>query len=126
MYFLGETVRSVGEWRMDSSPRTLVTKLPNGEDKIIESSRIIRLLVGNLQEDLTWRGKKSLLPALRSKIGALKLVGKNLSEEGCLCLANGMIISKLLYLLPVWGGTHPSNMKKLNMFSTQQQEQSCK
>ena len=101
----------------DGSPPTLVTKLPNGDDKIIQSSRFTRLLGGNIQDDLTWRGqlelgKKALLPILRTKIGALKIIARNVPEKGRLCLANGIIISKLLYLLPTWGGTHESNLKK--------------
>ena len=72
--------------KIRGSPPTLVTKSPSGEDKTVESSRFIRLLGGNLQEDLTRRGqlelgKKLLLPGLRTKIGALKMLVKNIPEE---------------------------------------------
>ena len=57
-------------------------------------------------------GKKSLLPGLRMKIGALKMLSKNIPVKGRRILTNGMIVGKLLYLIPVWGGTHESNLKK--------------
>ena len=66
-----------------------------------------------MQDDLTWRGhlelgEKSLLPILRSKIGALKLLSRNIPYKGRLYLANGLIISHLVYLIPVWGGRTPA------------------
>ena len=34
----------------------------------------------------------------------LKFIGKNLNKKGKLMLANGFIISKIIYLIPLWGG----------------------
>ena len=109
---VGEHMVKQKKIRVSGEPPTLVT-----QNKRIETSRFIRLLGGNIQDDLTWRGhlelgQKSLLPAMRSKIGALKLIGRNIGEKGRRCIANGLIVSKLLYLLPVWGGTHLNNVRK--------------
>lgn len=73
--------------RTPGEPLVLMTSLPNGENKVIEVSRFNRLLGGNLQYNLTWRGhlelgKKALLPILRTKIGALKLIAKNVLQKG--------------------------------------------
>ena len=95
--------------RTPGDPPTLLTTLPNGEDKTIIASRFNRLLGGNFQDNLLWRGqlelgKKALLPILRTKIGALKLIARNIPQRGLLYLANGLIISRLVYLLPSMGG----------------------
>ena len=104
--------------KIKGDPPKLETTLPNGDNKTIHHSKYIRLLEGNLQNDMTWRGhiemgKKALLPSVRSKLGGLKLLAKQIPEKGCLILANGLILSKINYLIPVWGGTHVSNLRKV-------------
>ena len=103
--------------KINGQPPILRTTGRNGETKDIVSTKFARILGGNLQDDLSWKcqletGKKALLPCLRTKIGALRLIARNIPTKGRLCLANGMIISKLVYLLPVWGGIPDSWRRK--------------
>ena len=104
--------------RMGGIPPFLLTTGTNGEVKRVDVSRYTRILGGNLQDDLSWKyqletGKKALLPCLRMKIGALKLIAKNIPKKGGLCLVNGIVISKLVYLLPVWGVCRRAGEEKL-------------
>ena len=80
-----------------------------GEEKTIESGSETRLLGGNFSQDLTWRkhfetGEKALLPDLRSKIGALKYVSKNIPLKVRKLLVEGIVLSKIICLIPMWGG----------------------
>ena len=54
-----------------------------------------------------------MLPAIRKKLGGLKLLGKQIPERGCLILANRFVLSKLIDLIPVWGGAHKNNLMKV-------------
>ena len=77
--------------------------------KNIQTSDHCRLLGANIDKDMSWKshlttGPKALIPALRTKIGALQHFAKYLPKQSRLLLANGLIISKLLYLITVWGG----------------------
>ena len=106
---------------MKSSPPTLETIGPDGKDKVIKCTKFTKLLGGILQEDLTWRGHidlgdKSLLPTLRKKLGGLKIISRQISKEGRRCLANGLLISKLIYLIPIWGGANQNHIRKLQTF----------
>ena len=53
----------------------------------------------NLQDN-----KDSLIKSLGSRLGALKLVGKVASFRNRKMVAEGLIISKLSYLIALWGG----------------------
>ena len=91
--------------RQQEEPPSLEVKLDDGTIKIIEHSKHCRLLGANIQEDSMWKGhlesgEKPLLKALRSKLGALKFVGKHVGVKGRLFLPNEIIISRILYLLP--------------------------
>ena len=71
-----------------------------------------------MQNDLTWRGhlelgEKPMIPTIRRKLGGLKLLGKQIPKKGCLTLVNGLILSKITYLIQVWGGTHENNLRKV-------------
>ena len=93
--------------RIGGVPPSLVVQ--NGTNKIITPGRHMRLLGGNLQENLSWQahleaGDKPLLPDLRSKLGALRHLGPGVPRQTRLKLANTTIMSRILYLLPIWGG----------------------
>ena len=51
---------------------------------------------------------KSLIPDLRKKLGTLWLVSKNLDTAARLKLANGITMSKITYMINIWGLTRPS------------------
>ena len=92
----------------DVQPKLTVRK-PNGEIKTILPAKHVKLLGGYLQENSNWEAhlegaEKALLPDIRRKIGAIKHLGVNIPRATKLRLANAFVISKILYLLPVWGG----------------------
>jgi hypothetical protein len=79
-------------------------------EKIVEPVEETRLLGAIIKNDLSWgtnviSGKDSILKQVNRKIGALRGVIKHLSKKSRLSLANGILISRLVYLIPVWGGT---------------------
>ena len=101
------------------SPQLTIVK-PDGTLKIILAKEHIRLLGANLNRDATWAhqlelGEKPVLKTLRSTIGALTHISKNMNVKCRLLLANGLFISKLLYLLPMWGGLTYRDSKKIQV-----------
>ena len=47
------------------------------------------------------------------KLGALKHISRHIPRYCRLTLANGLIISKVLYLLPIWWGTYSNQLNKM-------------
>ena len=93
-------------------PTVTVTVNENGKltDKQIFDKNYCRTLGINLKNDLSWSahlstGKHAVLPAIRKQIGALSTLRFVLSERARLQLANVLIISKLSYLICIWGNT---------------------
>ena len=58
-------------------------------------------------------GEKPLLPALRKQVGVLKFLGKNMLPKSKTILAEGLLLSKLKYLITMWEGTTAGLHKKL-------------
>ena len=68
-----------------------------------------KLLGGQLHQSLTWNfhlrdHKGSLTKQLTSRINGLKRVCANGSFKTKLKVANGLVVSKLTYLITLWGG----------------------
>ena len=75
----------------------------------INDSKHFRILGTNLQQNMNWSehlstGPKAILPAIRRKLGALKLMGKQLPRDTRKLLADGLITSKFIYMITQWGG----------------------
>ena len=88
-----------------------------GQLKVILAGESCRLLGANLNKDMTWKhqtetGEKAVLPALRSIIGRIKFISHNIPTKSILLLANGLVISKVLYLLTMWGGLSNTDCRK--------------
>ena len=88
------------------------------EIKTIENQISCRLLGINIQNDLTWKahlesGEKALLPTLRRRLGALRHMGRDIPLKGRQILANGLILSKIIYMIPVWGGACETQLMKV-------------
>ena len=71
----------------------------------------------NFKHNLAWSshledGDKPLLPNLRKCLGALKNAGKQIPCASRNTLARGIIISKLSYLVSIWGGATPNLVRK--------------
>ena len=75
-------------------------------------------LGGNLQDNLHWQanllsGDKALIPTIKQKLGALKLIGKTMPRTCKQTLVNAQILSRIIYLIPVCGGAHPKYLRQV-------------
>ena len=75
----------------------------------IKPSQTEKLLGGQLHQSLQWNHhlrdhKQSLMKQLTSRINGLKRVCGSASFRTKLMVANGIVMSKLMYLIVVWGG----------------------
>ena len=87
---------------------SIKTKNEIGEEKIVKTSTEAVLLGGTFHRSTSWKahvqtGEEALVSKLRKKLGMLKFIGKNLNKKGKLMLANGFILSKIIYLIPPLG-----------------------
>ena len=57
--------------------------------------------------------KESLVSSLGSRVGALKMVSKVETFRNRKMIFDGIFMSKLVYLIPLWGGTSKSLIKSL-------------
>ena len=104
-----------------SAPPQMTVTNPDGSIKHISASSSIRLLGANLNSDMTWthhidRGEKALLPTLRMKLGAITHIARNLPIKSRLLLVNGLIISRVIYLIQMWGGATKRDVTKFQTF----------
>ena len=75
----------------------------------INPTKTEKLLGGQLHQSLQWNlhlrdHKESLLKQLTSRINGLKRVCVNAKFGTKLMVANGVVMSKLAYLITLWGG----------------------
>ena len=75
----------------------------------ISPSNVERLLGAQVHQDLHWKehimdNKDALIKSLNSRIGALRKVSEIASFKTRKMIANGIFMSKLIYLMPVWMG----------------------
>ena len=106
--------------RLAGIPPQLSVQKSDGSLKVITAKDSCRLLGVNVNKDANWNhqlelGEKPLLTRLRSIVGILSHLSKNLPMKSCLLLANGLFISRLLYLLPMWGGLPLRDAKKIQI-----------
>ena len=88
------------------------------EDTLLTDSGYCRMLGLNIKNNLTWdahlnTGKKALLPAMRSRIGMLHRLGNNISMKARLQLVNSLVMSRVIYMICIWGNTCSSQIKKV-------------
>ena len=81
----------------------------NTPTAIVKPSSTERLLGAQVHEDMRWKehimsNKDSLLKALTKRQGAIKKISRVASFKSRKMLANGVFMSKLIYLMPVWVG----------------------
>ena len=84
----------------------------------VESSKCEMLLGGLLHQDMKWGehildNEASLVRSLNSRLGALKMVSKVASFKNRKMIANGIFMSKLTYLMSLWGGYRKDLIQKL-------------
>ena len=106
--------------RLPGLPPQLSVTNSDGSLKIILAKEYCHLLGANIGKDATWQqhletGEKPVFKTLRSTLGALTHLSKYMSTKCRLLLANGLFLSKLLYLLPMWGGLKNKDMKTVQV-----------
>ena len=99
-------VMSTRQKRQHRSTSTISIITPTAT---ITPSAVERLLGAQVHEDMHWRehimdNKESLVKSLNKRIGALKNISPVASFMTRKNLANGIFMSKLIYLMPVWMG----------------------
>jgi hypothetical protein len=78
-------------------------------DEVIDVSSSEKLLGITIHEDLKWteyilNDENSLTSQLSLRLNGLKKVSKTASFKSRLTIANGIFMSKLIYMIPVWSG----------------------
>ena len=110
--------------RTIGSPPKLIVKDKNNLDKEITSMDYTRLLGCNISIDLRWShhlesGEKALLPRLRKQLGAIKLLSWELPKKSKLLLSNGLLISKICYMVQIWGAAQKNSIRKVQVLMNQ-------
>ena len=95
--------------KLPREPPKLTVINSRQQTKVITDSGNCRILGMNIQGNLTWNshletGVKPLLPTLRKNLGLLKSLGKKLPPGSRNTLATGFLLSRINYLIGVWGG----------------------
>ena len=104
--------------RLPGFPPQLAVQNNDGTLKVITAKESCRLLGANLDRDVTWAhhletGEKPLYTSLRSTLGILSHLARYLPQRSRLLLSNGLFISRIIYLLPMWGGLPSKDILKL-------------
>ena len=86
----------------------------------IKPTEAEKLLGGNLHQSLKWNyhirdSDNSIMKQLTSRINGLKKIASNSTFNTRLMVANGVIMSKVVYLITVWGGAQQYLVKALQV-----------
>ena len=86
----------------------------------ITPSSVERLLGAQIHQDMRWvehvlDGEDSLVKALNSRLGALKKISQVASFRSRKAIADGIFMSKLIYLMPLWSGCEDYLVKMLQV-----------
>ena len=82
----------------------------NTGSEIIEPQDNEKLLGGFISNDLTWKenirdNAKSLVNMITTRINALSKISRISNFKTRKMIANGIVMSKLIYLIQLWGGS---------------------
>ena len=94
-------------------------KLEAGPHTILSSSTE-KLLGCQISQDLKWNkhileGEESLVKQITSRINGLCMLSSRASFQTRLMVANGIVVSKLCYLIQLWGGCEDYLLKPLQV-----------
>ena len=89
--------------------RDASTIIINTHTAIITPSQVERLLGAQVHQDMHWKehlldSDDSPLKSLKKRTGAIKKISKDASFKTRKMIANGIFMSKPIYLMPVWMG----------------------
>ena len=99
---------------------------PNNDVKLITPTEEIRpspsekLLGARIHQDMKWEehlqdNKESAIKSLSTRLGALKMIGRVGSFKTRKMVGNGIFMSKLTYLIGLWGGCNMHLLKSLQI-----------
>ena len=99
-------VMSTRQKRRHRPTNTMTINTPTA---IIAPSTAERLLGAQVHQDMRWRehileSKDALIKELNKRAGAMKKISQSASFKTRKMIANGIFVSKLIYLMPVWMG----------------------
>ena len=88
--------------------------------EVIAPSSSERLLGALIHQDMKWGehiqdGQDSLIRSLSTRLGALKKIGRVANFKNRKLIANGIFLSKLSYLIALWGGCNLNLLKSLQI-----------
>ena len=92
----------------------------NTGQEIIEKSASEILLGAQISENLKWNlhirdGEKSLLKSLNTRYNALQKISKVASFKTRKMIGNGIFLSKMIYLIPLWSGCQEELLNSLQV-----------
>ena len=104
-------------WKRKLSPNSL--SLNTGQE-VISTTSCEQLLGGFIAQNLKWTNhillnEKSLVKQLGTRLNALKKVSRVADFKTRKMLADGLFMSKLVYLIPLWGGCEKFLIKALQI-----------
>ena len=111
-------VMTTSKARRKMDPSNLVSITTPTE--IILPSTCEKLLGCYIHQDMKWSehlqdNEDNLMRSLSTRLGALKLLGRVASFKNRKMIADGILISKLSYLIALWGGCSSYLMKSLQI-----------
>ena len=111
-------VMTTSQLRKRRDPNPLVQLRTPSEVVIPSTSE--KLLGAWIHQDMKWEehlqdSGDSLIRSLSTRLGALKIIGRVASFKNRKLIANGIFMSKLTYLIALWGGCNLSLLKSLQV-----------
>ena len=87
------------------------------QDRLISDKGGCRMLGLNLKNSQSWdehmcSGKKAILPTMRKQIGLLSRITQNMSKSARLKLVNALVLSRMSYMICIWGNNNSSQIRK--------------
>ena len=115
-----ETMNVQKHCKTSGRPPSILAKNEQGIVVDKQADNSCRLLGANFSQNLTWRahllsGEKPLIPALRKQVGRLKFICKNVPFRSRKTLAEGIVLSRVKYLIAMWGGTTANLHRKIQV-----------
>ena len=104
-------------WRNKLTPRSI--SLNTGQERI-QTTDCEKLLGGFIAQNLKWTqhillNENSLVKQLGKRVVALKKISRVADFKTRKMLADGLFMSKLIYLIPLWGGCEKFLIKSLQV-----------
>ena len=104
-------------WRKKLTPRSI--SLNTGQERI-QTTDCEKLLGGFIAQNLKWTqhillNENSLVKQLGKRVVALKKISRVADFKTRKMLADGLFMSKLIYLIPLWGGCEKFLIKSLQV-----------